>query len=138
MRGCSCEKCKEACTKNPGCPTVEEARALMKAGHGSRLMLHSFISYWLKPPAKIEVLTPAVLGFEGKRAPKSRFEEQGCCTFLKDGKCEVHYQKPIQCHDYFGCKDFRITYTEGVLQQMWAKTSAQKLVERWKKERGIE
>jgi Fe-S-cluster containining protein len=86
---CACGQCQEMCKNRPCWPTPDEAKKLIEAGYGSRLM----DDYWVGEP-DIHLLCPAIKGFEGKGAPWSPY---GKCTFLTDeGLCEIHHMKPVE------------------------------------------
>jgi hypothetical protein len=83
---CHCDSCVSMCETRPCWPTPDEARAIQAAGFGARLMR----DYWCADaefPNDVDILAPAVVGYEGARAP---YFPRGSCTFLKDGRCELH------------------------------------------------
>ncbi len=96
---CSCEICKSYC-RRPGWWTVEEAAEAIEAGYGRRMMLE------MAPDFTFGVLSPAFKGCEVQFAYQE-FASAGC-TFLLDGKCELHGtgHQPLECrfchHDRVG------------------------------------
>lgn len=96
---CSCEVCKSYC-KRPGWWTVEEAARAMEAGYAKRMMLE------MAPGFMFGVLSPAFKGCEVQFA-YNEYASAGC-TFLIDGKCELHGtgHQPLECrfchHDRLG------------------------------------
>jgi hypothetical protein len=87
---CSCDVCKSYC-KRPGWWTVDEAAAAIEAGYGKRMMLE------MAPDFTFGVLSPAFKGCEVQFAYKE-YASAGC-TFLVDGKCELHGtgHQPLEC-----------------------------------------
>lgn len=82
---------------------------MIEAGLGDRLMR----DWWEEDDGSdLPVLSPASIGFEGKRAPEFGIISiilgvtKGCCTFLTDDeRCEIHTSgfKPQECRHAFGC-----------------------------------
>ena len=114
VRPCSCGQCVSLCERNPGWMTPAEAIKAIAAGHRNRLMRD-----WLEPSSEVGnderlyLLAAASIGCEGGDAPE--FEQmdllmgncsKGQCTFLKDGRCEIHATdyKPKQCRESLGCE----------------------------------
>jgi hypothetical protein len=87
---CSCEICKSYC-RRPGWWTVEEAAEAIQAGYGRRMMLE------MSPDFTFGVLSPAFKGCEVQFAYQE-FASAGC-TFLMEGKCELHGtgHQPLEC-----------------------------------------
>jgi hypothetical protein len=96
---CSCDICKSYC-RRPGWWTVEEAAEAIESGYGKRMMLE------MAPDFSFGVLSPAFKGCEVQFAYQE-FASAGC-TFLMDGKCELHGtgHQPLECrfchHDRVG------------------------------------
>lgn len=96
---CSCETCLAYC-KRPGWWTVEEAGKAIRAGYDIQMMLE------ISPEITFGVLSPAFKGCELAFA-SSHLKDTGC-TFLHDGRCELHGTgiMPIECrfchHDRLG------------------------------------
>lgn len=80
-----CDRCVQMCSNRPCWGTPEDARRLIAAGYGSRLMA----DYWaVARDGDALIIAPAIEGYESKHAP---FWPRGRCTFLTpDGKCELH------------------------------------------------
>lgn len=132
---CSCPECTYMC-KRPCWPTVSEARALIRAGYGPRLMLDAQCH---ENGTNTWVLCPANKGHEGRIRPWYPVTYEGC-TFLDGGKCELHNTglKPLEGraarHDIkyngrelgrvFGCS--------------WNTKVGRALVESWKRDVGYE
>lgn len=111
---CSCDKCVSLCKRNPGWMTPQEAMLAIADGQGTRLMRD-----WLEPGSKLGnqerlyVLAAASIYCEGSNAPEFASWQlilgectKGCCTFLKEGLCELHATayKPKQCRESMGCR----------------------------------
>jgi len=85
------------CRRRPCWPTPAEARRLIAAGYGDRMML----DWWEREGygddedrADILLLCPAAVGHEGRQAPHDAL---GRCTFLTaDELCEIHQMKPLE------------------------------------------
>lgn len=91
---CTCDTCVEMCSNRPCWPTPAESKAIQDAGYSSRLMR----DYWVSDSHfdhDVDMLVPAIVGYEGGTAPTW---PTGQCTFLKDGKCELHDKglKPLE------------------------------------------
>ena len=76
---CSCAECRQMCERSCCLPTPDEARALIRAGHGARLSRYSF-------PAG-RVIGPSPAGMEGADLTDTN---HGACTFYRGGLCELH------------------------------------------------
>lgn len=89
MSGCSCLRCKSMC-QQPCWPTPKEARKLMKAGFGGRLMLDMRELGSFKSPTMVFLLSPAHKGAEGKAILHA--DRAKNCTFQlpKTHRCELH------------------------------------------------
>lgn len=91
---CSCETCKAMCQR-PCWPSPDEAQKLIDVGYGPRLMN----DYWVgggPDGDNIELLCPALKGYEGKSTP---YSPRGKCTFQDEaGLCKLHDLglKPIE------------------------------------------
>lgn len=121
---CTCEICTGYCYR-PGWWTVEEARAALDKGLGSRMMLE------ISPNFSFGVLSPAFKGNEGNIALQT-FSRNGC-TFLENNLCELHNigLQPLECrfchHNRKG---------EGIkchldIEREWHSKTGQELVRTW-------
>lgn len=133
---CACEECKSYCRKKPCWPIPTEARRLIEAGYGARLML----DWWEggdrvgKEGEKIFVLCPACVGHAQDYAPSNPFWKERCVFFSKDELCELH---ALKLKPYEGRKAFHASF-EGTprrvhLIKKWHTPEARKLIEDWKK-----
>ena len=75
---CKCQKCKQQC-KTPCLGTPEDIRRLIKAGYKERLA----ITHWWVGIARGKLDFPVIM-------IQARQEENGYCTFFRDGLCELH------------------------------------------------
>jgi hypothetical protein len=102
---CKCDLCVGLCLDRPCWPTPEEAEALIEKGFANKLML----DWWVgggPNDDNIEIISPAIIGSEGDRAPSC---PKGGCTFLTEQNlCELHSLKlkPVEgrvatCKDEF-------------------------------------
>ena len=98
---CTCKICTLMCKNNPCWPTPDEARALIAAGYGDKLMT----DWWEDYPSNVKLLCPSVVGFEGSSAPiMPGFGgfigwTKGRCTLLTDDDlCALHEAglKPLE------------------------------------------
>lgn len=124
---CACSKCVKMCEERPCWPTPDEAKAIIDAGLGNRLMS----DWWAdSTTGDIHIISPAISGYEGKGAP---FWPTGRCTFLtQDNKCELHDigLKPIEGR----VADCKIEFTENVhelVAKTWDNNEAQQVVQNW-------
>ena len=80
---CDCPKCAAMCANSTCLPTPEEARALIRAGYGSRLATYRF----QPDPERWAFVGPAPKGQEGARdLPHT----MAGCTFFDGKHCELH------------------------------------------------
>ncbi len=75
---CKCQKCKQQC-KTPCLGTPEDILRLIKAGYKERLA----ITHWWVGIARGKLDFPVIM-------IQARQEENGYCTFFRDGLCELH------------------------------------------------
>ncbi len=156
---CACEKCVHAC-RRPCWPTPAEAKALIDAGHGDKLMA----DYWHgstkteKPvpgDPDVFILSPANPGYEGQLAPAfSIFDlllsvtggghELGSgCVFHVNGLCALHDAglKPIEGRLALLCAPAQDG--EGgdsmhhEIAKLWETDEGRAVVAEWKTGRGI-
>jgi Fe-S-cluster containining protein len=139
---CTCEKCVGACEHNPGWMTPQEARAAIRAGLANRLMRD-----WLEPSdelgneTRVWVLAPASIGCEGEDAPEMPFMafymgwSKGRCTFLKNGRCEIHDSgfKPIHCRVALACdQEYNIIAVNNFeVARLWDSDLGRQVIEEW-------
>lgn len=97
---CTCEMCADACDRRPGWFLPGEVEAVAK--HLDVPLAELFrkrlmIDYWMadRSMPDFDVLSPAAVGYEGRRA--ALFARRERCTFLVDGKCSIHEVKPAEC-----------------------------------------
>jgi hypothetical protein len=81
---CSCGTCQGMCSKSRPCwGTPADMQKLIEAGYGDSLMGDWFSDL----EGDIHLLSPALVGREGKMAPIIPI---GKCTFFNSGKCDLH------------------------------------------------
>jgi hypothetical protein len=104
---------------------VAEAACAIEAGYGKRMMLE------MAPGFGFGVLSPAFKGCEGTFA-YNEYAARGC-TFLVDGKCELHgtgYQ-PLECrfchHERLGMGP----QCHAGLEKDWNGSTGRALVVKW-------
>lgn len=151
LASCTCRECTEACEKNPGWFSPEQADKALMAGHAKKMMLD-----WLDPSSKLSndeeiwILAPAARGFEARKAPdmdemqggSGPFSHlygdppyKGRCVFLENGLCSLHDSgfKPTQCcsalHGQQHKGEWKSNYD---MARMWNNPEAQKIVAKWK------
>lgn len=152
-QSCQCKECVLACMTRPCWGTPDDAKKLMAAGFADRLML----DVWPTPDYReVELLCPAVVGYEGKDAPDpterigivslaavsllsgTMLENPyGRCTFLtEDNKCELHEAglKPLEGRRAW-CKERRKpAYARHQrCGQSWDSWRARRVIARWKR-----
>jgi hypothetical protein len=82
---CTCDSCKAMCTR-PCWPTPSEVRVLIKRGYAKKLCC----DYWTENGNdEIEIIGPALKGYEGEKAALYPMSEEGC-TFWNNGLCDLH------------------------------------------------
>ncbi len=128
---CSCEVCLAYCQR-PGWWTIAEARHAIQKGYAARMMLE------VAPEGGWAVLSPAFRGCEGFIAVQEA--SRNGCNFLKDERCELFGTgvQPLECrfchHDRLGLGK----ECHAALEADWHTPEGQKLVDEWKKDRGIQ
>jgi hypothetical protein len=140
---CQCTKCQSMCWR-PCFGTPDDIQKLIEAGYEDRLCLDNHCGF--EKNAEIDLLSPALKGHESSFAPLMSGSPEGC-TFLKDGKCELHDKglKPSQgrkaIHNHRDTKEEEEKYTGGKLgasiSELWKDEKAQKMVEDFKAKRGL-
>ena len=121
---CGCEVCLAYC-RRPGWWTVKEAAKAVESGLAGRMMLE------LAPDRSFGVLSPAFRGNEREFALERH--AAGGCSFLTDGRCELHGSalQPLEgrfCHHErlgLGPK------CHADLEKDWHTPAGRALVRRW-------
>ena len=97
---CSCDKCRSACEKKPGCflpGEVEKvADYLKRPYYNLPLMYQDRIAF---DGSDTTVVSPQVVDESGDPLPDHI--QSGRCAFLKDGACSIHSVKPFECREYW-------------------------------------
>lgn len=133
---CDCDRCQSMC-RRPCFGTVDDMEKIIQAGFENRLC----VDYWGNcKDYNVDMLAPALKGFEGKEAPFIPMSEEGC-TFFKDGKCELHDVglKPTQGKTAIHGGDHKTR--EQVAQYIidtWNTEKGLKILEEFKNKMGIE
>lgn len=91
-QGCSCEKCRECCTREPGWflpDEVGQAAAYLK------LRSEEFVLRYCEEHVEggVMVISPA------RKPGKTE-----CVFFGSDGLCRIHEVKPHECRKVYGCQ----------------------------------
>lgn len=85
---CSCEACVQMCRRRPCWGTPEDIQRLIDAGFARSLMRDWWEGGVNTEASSIDVIAPAIVGYEGHSAPSW---PDGACTFLTpDGLCSLH------------------------------------------------
>jgi len=84
--GCTCRECVEMCRTYSCLPTPKEAKALIAAGYGNRMMLDTR-RHPMENGLLILALLPAMKGHEGGISP---MRLGPVCVFLEDDLCILH------------------------------------------------
>lgn len=121
---CGCDVCLAYC-RRPGWWTVREAERAIEAGHARRMMLE------LSPDRTLGVLSPAFRGNEATFA-YNEFSSHGC-TFLNDGKCELHGTRfqPLECRFCHHDRRGEGPRCHRALEKDWNSPAGRALVARW-------
>lgn len=123
---CDCEECQNMCHA-PCTGTPEDIEAIIEDGYGDRLCLDD----WTGQPADIH---PALKGWEGERAPYHVRSEE-CCTFWKDGKCELHDKglKPLAGkYAHHDLSDEEWLEFCSYAEKFWDSDKGRSVVDKWK------
>jgi hypothetical protein len=136
---CACNECKGYCYR-PCWPTPADARRLIDAGYGERLML----DWWVSSPDDVELLCPASPGCEGSRAPEvSMFDFfsggdpfRGCVFQDGNGLCGLHAPnlKPTEGRLAHHTDDGSLNVHEAVAA-LWDTDEGRAVVAEWKSAR---
>lgn len=91
----------------------------------------------LSPERDYAVLSPAFRGCEGLFALQE-FQRFGC-TFLKDGRCELHGNgnMPLECRFCHHDRPGQGLVCHAAIEQDWDTTAGQELVVRWQRITGF-
>jgi hypothetical protein len=121
---CGCKVCQGYCIR-PGWWMVDEAARAISAGYASRMMLE------LSPDRSFGVLSPAFRGCEAGFA-LDFYADKGC-TFLLDGRCELHGTdfQPLECRF---CHHARLGLgpkCHADIEKDWQTPSGRELVKEW-------
>ena len=93
---CGCDKCVACCHHMPGWflpGEAEEVAEFLGVDLEELAKTRLMADYWVGTP-NIEILAPAIIGYEGTEAP---FYARGSCTFLVEDQCLIHSVKPYEC-----------------------------------------
>jgi len=97
---CQCIDCRSACMNKPGWFAPGEAE---KAAAHQNLSLKEFfdkylvVDWWEDSP-NVFVLAPTTTTVDPGGMMSAR--PNGQCVFFKDGKCDIHEVKPMECRKY--------------------------------------
>jgi hypothetical protein len=111
---------------------TKEIETLIKLGYANRLMLDDW-------PGDVDILKPAMKGYESNTAPWEVRMEEGC-TFWKEGKCELHNLglKPMAGrYAHHSNKIEEYEEVEDVIRKSWETKKASNLIEKWKIQVGL-
>lgn len=100
ITSCKCTHCQGACAHKPGWFLPGEAEKVadhlglsLEELFETRLMVD-----WLIADPDIFLLSPAIVeSVPGREFPAN---PNGTCTFFKDGLCEIHPVRPMECALY--------------------------------------
>ncbi|MFH0799506.1 MAG: YkgJ family cysteine cluster protein [Pseudomonadota bacterium] len=91
-KGCSCEKCRECCRREPGWFLPDEIGVAAKF---LKLSEKEFVAKYCA-----EHLEDGILALSPVQKPKSK-----ACIFLNaKGLCDIHPVKPHECRKVYGCQ----------------------------------
>ena len=104
---------------------MEEAAAAIAAGYAPRMMLE------MSPDRRFGVLSPAFAGNEGDFA-LDRHKDRGC-TFLRDGRCELHGTglQPLECRFCHHDRPGQGPACHAAIERDWDGDPGRALVTRW-------
>ena len=107
-RGCSCDACKECCTREPGWFIPEEVPI---AASYMNLAEKEFIQKYCEEHYEDDGYGISPARKEGKKE----------CIFLnKDGLCDIHEVKPYECRKVYGCEGpMRHRRMREIIKRMW-------------------
>jgi hypothetical protein len=127
---CACDVCVAYC-RRPGWWTVEEADRAIAAGHARRMMLE------MSPDRSFAVLAPAFKGNEVDFALQAHAD--GWCTFLQQGRCELHGTgvQPLECRFCHHDRPGQGEACHADLERDWNGDAGRALVVRWAKITGV-
>lgn len=95
---CNCDICQSACKEKPGWFLPEQIEVLKQyfKVNDIRELLNTgkFAIDWWEETDDILVLAPNIKNNGNIQYPS---DPRGECVFFKDGKCEIHSIRPIEC-----------------------------------------
>ena len=136
---CSCEKCASMCEHRPCWGTPNDVEKMMAQEPDLAKRLQE--DYWVSTPDDIRVPSPAVKGYEGRRAP---LFPQGVCTFLENGLCTLHDKglKPLEGRVATCKKGAKITKMHEEMRadivQSWNTPEGKATLAKWRRLVGID
>ena len=128
---CTCEKCVGACQSWPGLATPVEAMKAISVGLARRYMLGTYYHFGLHQ--RVDALSPATVGREGKRALNALAGViRMPCTLLVDDRCMIHESgfKPQECRELT-----HETMSDDSLDSVldpWLEESGRRAIDAWK------
>jgi hypothetical protein len=127
---CGCQVCLGYCIR-PGWWTVSEAARAIDAGYADRMMLE------LSPDHSFGVLSPAFKGCEAGFA-LDFYADKGC-TFLHDGRCELHGTgfQPLECRFCHHSRPGQGQKCHADIEKDWHTSTGHDLVKKWGSKTGF-
>jgi Fe-S-cluster containining protein len=142
LKGCTCDKCVNACKSIPGAFAPGEARRLAEAKGMTLHELYSKylkIDYYIGDPyeadssdcTEVDMLMPSTEAEDsGVRASwGSRFDKSPCVFLDENDRCSIHEYKPLECATAYPCRGPRTAVSFQDLAKMWTTPEAQYEVE---------
>jgi hypothetical protein len=127
-----CKGCKSGvamCYRRPCWGTIDDFRAIIKAGHADKLMIDYYNSDTLSDNKRIYFLSGANNGNEGSKAD---WNPKGKCIFLENDLCVIHEIKPtmgaVSCCKVEGGQ--RNEMEQCI--KTWDSEDGEKLISEWK------
>ena len=107
-QGCTCESCRECCTREPGWFVPDE---VSYAAAFMNLTEQDFVAYYCQEHFEdgVYAISPAT---------KPRSAE---CIFLNaEHLCDIHPVKPYECRKVYGCEgESRHRRMREIIKRMW-------------------
>lgn len=98
---CACPECTEACSRMPGwfAPgEVEKVAEFLDVTVDELFEKKLSVDWWETGSFPIYVLSPGIDAKYGRLVGRlKRQDPNGSCVFLKEGRCEIHPVKPLEC-----------------------------------------
>lgn len=123
--------CQRPCWGMP-----EDIQKLIDAGYSNRLMLDYWVGDHYEHGGNIEILCPALKGFENGHAPWMPRDERGCTFWNHLELCDLHDKDLKPFEGKMAMHDKESSQYHQQVAMAWNNPEAQQIVQKWKDRNG--